>query len=96
MADEIDLAKDRDELAKSGEKKRFRDSVPGGNAIATTSEVGLTRKQVHEARKIRDAEASDPGLVRRVLDEKLERGQVAGASLSSIDDGQADAHHSRP
>lgn len=28
---------------------------------ATVSDLGLTRKQVHEARQIRNAEAADPG-----------------------------------
>jgi hypothetical protein len=40
---------------------------------ATAEELGLTRKQVHEARLIRDAERADPGIVRRTLNERVER-----------------------
>jgi hypothetical protein len=42
----------------------------GRSAIppATTAELGLTRKQVHDARQVRDAERAEPGLVRRTLD----------------------------
>jgi len=36
---------------------------------------GLTRKAIHEARQLRDAESADPGLVRRTLDAKLEHGE---------------------
>ncbi len=40
----------------------------------TSSELGLTRKDVFEARQIRDAIEKDPGVVRRVLDEMLTSG----------------------
>jgi hypothetical protein len=39
------------------------------------ADLGLRRDQVHDARLIRDAEAAEPGLVRRTLDERLERGE---------------------
>ena len=39
------------------------------------AELGLTHKDIHDARFIRDAEAAEPGLVRRTLDERLERGE---------------------
>jgi hypothetical protein len=35
----------------------------------------LHRREIHEARQIRDAEAADPGIIRRTLEEKLERGE---------------------
>jgi hypothetical protein len=37
--------------------------------------LGLRRDQIHEARRLRDAEAADPGIVRRTLNAKLERGE---------------------
>ena len=43
---------------------------------ATTADLGLTRKQVHEARQVRDAELADPGDVRRTLGSRLKRGEV--------------------
>jgi hypothetical protein len=42
-------------------------NVPGENIKATVEEFGLTHKDVHEARIIRDAEATDPGITRRTL-----------------------------
>jgi hypothetical protein len=43
----------------------------------------LTHKDIHEARIIRDAEAADPGIVRRALDEKLEQCLRQAIMLSS-------------
>mgnify|MGYP007086244194 CR=1 FL=1 len=48
--------------------------LPLDDAIASL-EARQTRKEIHEARQVRDAEKSDPGIVRRVLDEKLAAGQ---------------------
>ncbi len=33
------------------------------------------RHDIHEARKIRDAETRDPGIIRRALDEQLNQGK---------------------
>ena len=40
--------------------------------VPTAADLGLSRKDIHEARIIRDAEKAEPGIIRRVLDEKLE------------------------
>lgn len=53
----------------------IRDHVPGDNKVATVTEIGLTRKQVREARKTRDAERADPGITRRTLDAQLAAGE---------------------
>ena len=73
LADEYDAAQARGEVvgAHDGARKRVEDA----NAIATTSDLGLRRDQIHEARQLRDAEAADPGLVRRTLDDRLTRGE---------------------
>lgn len=73
LADEYDAAQERGEVvgAHDGARKRVEDS----NAIATTADLGLRRDEIHEARIIRDAEAADPGVVRRALDDRLERGE---------------------
>jgi len=68
LADEYDAAQERGEVAKAGGDKS---KLPEGN-FATVSDLGLSHKDIHEARIIRDAEKADPGIVRRVLDEKLE------------------------
>lgn len=66
LADEYDAAQERGEVAKQGahvseENMRASDILP--------------RKQMHEARAIRDAEADDPGIVKRVLDEAIAAGE---------------------
>lgn len=73
LADEYDAAKERGEVQTDGRPK----TVPDENGFlpATTSDLGLTRKEIHEARVLRDAEKVEPGIVRRTLDEKLARGE---------------------
>jgi hypothetical protein len=71
-ADEYDAAQARGEVASDGRPK----TVAGENGIpATAADLGLRRDQIHDARLIRDAEVADPGIVRRTLDDKLERGE---------------------
>jgi len=66
LADEYDAAQERGEVGRSGART---DLVPKGNeVIPPASAAGLTRKTVHEARVVRDAEKADPGIVRRALD----------------------------
>ena len=69
LADEYDAAQARGEVAGHGRSK-----VEPAN-VTTAADLGLRRDQIHEARRLRDAEAVDPGIVRRTLDEKLERGE---------------------
>ncbi len=71
LADEYDAAQARGEIARNGGD---RTRLPDGNS-ATVSDIGLTHKDIHDARLIRNAEAADPGLVRRTLDEQLARGE---------------------
>jgi hypothetical protein len=72
LADEYDAAQERGEVA--GPSDRHSNSRAEANK-ATATEIGLTHKEIHDARIIRDADAADPGIVRRVLDDKLERGE---------------------
>jgi hypothetical protein len=74
LADEYDAAQERGEVASGSVRTNI---VPEGNDVrpATAAETGLTRKEIHEARLVRDAERTAPGIVRRTLDEKLERGE---------------------
>jgi hypothetical protein len=87
LADEYDAAQERGDVAGHGGGRNFKvgdpnvetrsggpNRVGGDNAIVTMADLGLRRDQVHDARVIRDAEAAEPGLVRRTLDERLERG----------------------
>lgn len=65
LADEYDGAQARGEVATRADGTAIRDHVPGKNKVATVKDIGLTRKQVHEARAVRDAEKNDPGVVLR-------------------------------
>jgi hypothetical protein len=62
LADEYDAAQERGEVI--GRKGGGDTTVPVRNA-ATAADVGLTRKEIHEARAIRDAEARDSAVPRR-------------------------------
>lgn len=65
------LAKEYDAARPAGAEKGGRPkTVPDGNGF-TAEQAGLTRKQVHEARQMRDVIEHDPGIVRRALDQML-------------------------
>lgn len=66
LADEYDAAQERGEVRGSRERTASSPEAVGA------ADLGLSHKDIHEARIIRDAEKADPGIVRRVLDEKLE------------------------
>jgi hypothetical protein len=74
LADEYDAAQARGEVARGSVRT---DIVAGPNDVrpATAADLGLRRDQIHDARLLRDAEAADPGIVRRTLDDRLERGE---------------------
>ncbi|TGQ95997.1 hypothetical protein EN851_07680 [Mesorhizobium sp. M8A.F.Ca.ET.208.01.1.1] len=71
LADEYDAAQDRGEVV--GRKGGGDSTVPSRNA-ATAADVGLNRKDIHEARQVRDAIAKNPAIVRDVLDDMLASG----------------------
>lgn len=73
LADEYDAAQDRGEVQKPGGDRVS--NVPGRNNAPTVSDIGLSRKDIHDARLIRDAEVADPGIVRRTLNESLSQGE---------------------
>ncbi|MGY2907033.1 hypothetical protein [Bradyrhizobium sp. URHC0002] len=62
IADEYDAAQARGEVAtaRDGDHRRSDRERP-----PTAADIGLSRKEIHEARIIRDAENADPGIVRR-------------------------------
>ena len=72
LADEYDLAQERGEVI--GRNGGGDTTVPVRNA-ATAADIGLTRKEIHEARTIRDAELADPGIVRRTIDAAVAAGE---------------------
>lgn len=68
LAEEYDAAQLRGEVRTVG-------NVPEQNNTPTAADVGLSRKEIHEARQIRDAEETYPGIVRRTLDAALDAGE---------------------
>jgi len=71
LADEYDAAQARGEVAAGRPK-----TLEGGKSLqATAANLGLRHDEIHDARLIRDAEANDPGIVRRTLDDRLARGE---------------------
>jgi hypothetical protein len=72
LAEEYDAAQERGEVRKDGQRGK---AVPDENSIPTTADIGLTRKLVHEARQVRDAEKAKPGIVREAVEGKLQAGE---------------------
>ncbi len=66
LADEYDAAQERGEVQRPGGDRVS--NVPERNNAPTVADLGLTRKQIHEARQIRDAEEVEPGIVSRTRD----------------------------
>jgi hypothetical protein len=73
LADEYDKAQERGELRPVGKPKGTANSSTG-EELAGADDVGLTHKLVHEARKVRDAERAEPGIIRKVVEQKLQAG----------------------
>lgn len=69
LADEYDAAQDRGEVASQGKPS-------SAEGLATAADIGLSHKDIHEAREIRDAEEADPGIVRRAIDEQIDAGEA--------------------
>jgi len=72
LADEYDAAQERGDVV--GPRDGQHIAVPDGNGKATAADVGLSRKLIHEARQVRDAEVQEPGIIQRAVETALERG----------------------
>ena len=68
LADEYDAAQERGDVQKKGgePKGASRTSVP------TAADLGVTNKEISEARSLRNAEAEDPGRVSRIIGETID------------------------
>lgn len=62
---------------KSAHTMTLKKRVPNENTIspATTADLGLTRKDIHDARIMRGAEKAKPGIVRQTLNAALAAGE---------------------
>jgi hypothetical protein len=76
LADEYDAAQANDQIAKPTDNLRRGAEIPKENiGKPTAREAGISPKEMHEARIIRDAEKEEPGIIRRALDKMLESGE---------------------
>lgn len=73
LADEYDAAQERGEVADGRDGPGA--GVAGYNAKATAADLGLRRDEIHEARKLRDAEAANPGATAAALHGMVARGE---------------------
>jgi hypothetical protein len=71
LADEYDAAQARGEVRTAGNPI----VVDPNNCRVGPSDLGLRRDEIHEARRLRDAEAAEPGRTERALREIVERGE---------------------
>lgn len=79
LADEYDAAQERGEVATVGKRsqpERLKQAPP------TAADIGVTRKMIHEARAVRNAERESPGIIRRTL-----KSLPASAPLAGTDTG---------
>ena len=72
LADEYDAAQELGEVSTVGKRSQEERLV---EAPPSAAAIGLSRKDIHEARIIRDAEVADPGIVKRTIDEAVEAGE---------------------
>lgn len=93
LADEYDAAQERGEVKSVGNPNYSQ-----AEELPTAADVGLTPKQIHEAREIRDAEQAEPGIVRRALDATIARGEEpTRASVKRVvKDKSKRKRHARP
>lgn len=73
LADEYDAAQKRGEVVGAHDGARNR--VGGDNAIPTAADLGLRRDEIHDARRLRDAEAAAPGKIEEAANALVARGE---------------------
>ena len=89
LADEYDAAQERGEVASQGKPSK-------GEGLPTTAELGLSHKEVHEARTIRAAEEAEPGIVRATLESLIEAGEEPTKAALKEENRSPHAIHRAP
>lgn len=69
LANQYDEAKAAGLVAGQGRPKKV-----GDENLLRLDDIGLSKEQLHEARKLRDAEANQPGLVERAIEARISAG----------------------
>lgn len=72
LAEEYDAAQERGEIRTRANNQH---ASSGPEEAAGVADIGLTHKEIHDARVIRDAERAEPGIAQRALNAMLERGE---------------------
>lgn len=72
LADEYDAAQERGEVRTRSDNQHA--SSEREEAVSA-ADLGLSHKEIHEARLVRDAERNDPGVVRRSINDRLAAGK---------------------
>lgn len=77
LAEEYDAAQERGEVAKPGGDRGNQHT--GGKLLdpkfASPKDLGMRDQEIHEARKLRDAERDEPGVVQRTINDMVESGE---------------------
>lgn len=73
LAEEYDEAQERGDVQTRG-GDRVSNVVDDNNA-PTASDLGIRRDEMHDWRKMRDAERAEPGVIQRTIDKMVERGE---------------------
>lgn len=77
MADAVDAAQAKGALSRGGRPEKVQDEDR-----FTLEEVGIDKRRLHEARKLRNAERAEPGFIERVVEARLDEGlEPSRASL---------------
>ncbi len=79
LAEEYDAAQERGEVASRGGEHSGREH---SQVAPSAADLRLARKDIHEARRLRDAEVAEPGIVQRTIDEMVESGDDPLARLA--------------
>jgi hypothetical protein len=103
LADAYDAAQARGEVATRQNNPGSARHVPNKNMPVTAADIGLTRKEIHEARVIRDAEARDLAIRQFFVDPPPPVAasphpavQKAPGDRAARDDDRPDVPRSRP
>ncbi len=71
MAADYDAAQEAGVVRRPGERGK---AIPDENSSSTVEDLGLSSKDVHEARKLAEAERKTPGIVERAIAARLAAG----------------------
>lgn len=71
LADEYDAAQERGEFQKHGGDRGSNVQISN---VASSDDLGINRREIHEARQVRDAVKAKPDILEKTTDELIEQG----------------------